>query len=276
MIVFNNVSKQFFNDTYGVKDVSLEIDPGELVVITGQTGSGKTTLMRLLTRESSPSEGEITFEEQSLNDLPPSLIPHHRRRVGVIFQDYRLLPESNVWENVALPLLIANKPESEIEDRVTDLLELVGLEEKAELFPRELSGGEAQRVGIARALATAPPVIFADEPTGNLDQETAKKIVGLLQKIHKLGTTVLIATHDVTVLKELSGARNLELKDGQLIKDTGDKKPKKKKKKEEKEPEPVEPTEEPEEVEIENLDDDDQKDNKKEAKQDKKKDKQKK
>ncbi len=231
MIVFEKVSKKFFNDTYGVKEVSFGIDSGEFVLITGPTGSGKTTLMRLITREYSPEEGKITFDGDPLDEIKDSSLPLHRRRIGVVFQDYRLLPEANVWENVALPLFISGKSQDQIEERVTDLLQLVKLEDKAELFPRELSGGEAQRVSIARALATAPPVLFADEPTGNLDKESSLSIMKLLKKINELGTTVLISTHDVVVLDDLSKVRRIELKKGELILDTKPKKVKTTKKK---------------------------------------------
>lgn len=236
MIVFDKVSKQFFNDSFGVKEVSFEIEPGELVLITGPTGAGKTTLMRLLTKEYDPSEGEIIFNDTPLATIKRSKIPLHRRKIGVVFQDYRLLPESNVWENMALPLMIAGKSSNQIEKRVTDLLKLVKLESKADLFPREISGGEAQRVSIARALATAPTILFADEPTGNLDQETSKNIAKLLKKINELGTTVLVSTHDAIVLKELEEAHHLELENGELVADINPKKkePKENKKKKKK------------------------------------------
>ncbi|MBU1967488.1 ATP-binding cassette domain-containing protein [Patescibacteria group bacterium] len=220
MIVFDKVSKKFFNDTFGVREVSFAIDEGELVLITGPTGSGKTTIMRLITKEYLPTEGQIIFNDIDLEKIKPSLLPKHRRKIGVIFQDYRLLPESNVWENVALPLFIVGKSQQKIEERVTDLLRLVHLENKADLFPRELSGGEAQRVGIARALATAPAVIFADEPTGNLDKDATRSIIRLLKKINELGTTVLLATHDVVVLNDLKDVRTIELNNGELVSDS--------------------------------------------------------
>lgn len=221
MIIFESVTKRFGNDDPpAVEDVSFVIEPGELVVITGHSGSGKTTLMRLLTREYKPTSGEVYFEDQALSELHPNQVHHHRRRIGVIFQDYKLLPELNIWENIALPLNIIGKKETEIEERVTDLLRLVDLEPKAFLFPSQLSGGEAQRVSIARALATGPGVIFADEPTGNLDPDTTQVIAKLLQKIHALGTTVLLTTHDVSVLDLVKGERVLTLEKGKLIKDS--------------------------------------------------------
>lgn len=223
MIIFDQVSKQFFNDTFGLKNVSFKIDPQEMVLITGPTGSGKTTLMRLITKEYLPTQGDIVVNEQLLSEIKNKKLPFYRREIGVVFQDYRLLPEANVWENIALPLFIAGQKENKIAERITDLLKLVKLEEKADLFPKELSGGEAQRVSIARALATAPPILIADEPTGNLDRDTSLEIIKLLQKINELGTTVLLSTHDVVVLDKLSEIRRLELKDGELLKDTDQK-----------------------------------------------------
>lgn len=220
MIRFDKVTKQFTQDAYGVTDITFEIEPGEFVVLTGKSGAGKTTLMRLMTKEYVPSAGDIIFEDTNLNDISYGNVHLLRRRIGVVFQDYRLLPELNVWENIALPLSISGQPLAEIEERVTDLLRLINLPQKAYLFPSQLSGGEAQRVSIARALAVGPSVIFADEPTGNLDQETSESIARLLKKINQLGTTVFFATHDISVLELFKKDRHLHLENGKLVHDT--------------------------------------------------------
>ena len=211
MIVFSSITKSFDGSKTAIVDLSLEINEGDLVVITGPSGAGKTTLMKLLIKEYSPSSGEITFDDQALSQLKKSEIPALRRKIGVVFQDYKLIEDMNVWENIALPLYISKQSDSEIESRVTDLLNLVGLADKAMQFPRQLSGGEAQRVSIARALSTAPKVIFADEPTGNLDSEASIKITKLLRKINELGTTLLFATHDQLVLDELDREKVIHL-----------------------------------------------------------------
>ncbi|HEX7017400.1 MAG TPA: ATP-binding cassette domain-containing protein [Patescibacteria group bacterium] len=224
MIIFNSVSKHFGPDTQpALEDVSFDIQPGELVLVTGRSGSGKTTLMKLMTKEYLPTAGEITIDDTPLSAVKSAQAYQIRRKIGVVFQDYRLLPELTVWENIALALSIIHTDEQEIEQRVADLLELTGLSEKAFLFPQQLSGGEAQRVSIARALSTAPKVIFADEPTGNLDEETSKSIVQLLQKINELGTTLLVTTHDVMVKEMLKGERNMILDRGKLVEDSGQK-----------------------------------------------------
>lgn len=220
MIKFDQVTKQFSDNSYALKEVSFDITPGEFILLTGPSGSGKTTIMRLLTKEYTPSNGEIVFEETPLSQLNRSKIHLHRRKIGVVFQDYKLLTELNVWENIALALNIIGKSEDEIETRVTDLLRLVNLTEKAFLFPSQLSGGEAQRVSIARALATGPSVIFADEPTGNLDPDTSLSIARLLKKINELGTTVLFATHDISVLHALPDERHFHLNQGTLEEDS--------------------------------------------------------
>lgn len=220
MIVFSSVSKQFLPDTFALQDISVEINPGELVLFTGPSGSGKTTFMKLLTKEYLPTDGQILFHNVDLNDIPNSKIHEHRRKIGVVFQDYNLIPELNVWENIALPLSIIGKAEAEIEERVTDLLELVSLTDKAFFFPKQLSGGEAQRISIARALSTAPGVIFADEPTGNLDKVNSQQIARLLTKINELGTTVLFSTHDHDVIDVLKNFRHIVLEGGKLVSDT--------------------------------------------------------
>ncbi len=224
MLTFDQVTKQFTAESFGVSDISFEIGPGEFVFVTGPSGSGKTTLMRLLTKEYTPTTGDIIFENLTVNNLRSSQVHQLRRKIGVVFQDYRLLSELNVWENVALPLYIIGKKQVEIEERVTDLLKLVELTDKALLFPSQLSGGEAQRISIARALATGPSIIFADEPTGNLDAENSMRIAKLLHKINELGTTILFATHDGDVLAEFKNSRILHLEKGKLIKDGGKKK----------------------------------------------------
>jgi len=220
MIVFQNVTKHFGTD-FAVTELDFSIQPGELVVITGPSGSGKTTLMRLLTREYRPNSGEIIFDDLPLTKLSSGKVHLHRRKIGVVFQDYKLLAELNVWENIALALSIIGTTQAEIERRVTDLLELVGLTEKAFLFPNQLSGGEAQRVSIARALSTAPKVIFADEPTGNLDPQNAQSVIKLLKKINDLGTTVLITTHNPEVKTWLDTDREMHLEGGKIVSDTG-------------------------------------------------------
>ena len=220
MITFSGVTKRFGDGTVALDNVSFHIEPGELVVITGPSGSGKTMVMRLLIRDFLPTDGEIRYKGESLTDMPAGQVPFHRRKIGVVFQDYRLLSEFNVWENIALPLSILGKAETEIESRVTDLLSLVSLSERALAFPKQLSGGEAQRVSIARALAMGPSVIFADEPTGNLDKKASLSIVKLLQQINSLGTTVILATHDVTLLEYLENERQLDLDHGKLVHDS--------------------------------------------------------
>lgn len=222
-IIFDAVTKQFGPDSMALAAVSFVIDAGELVLITGPSGSGKTTLMRLLIREYTPESGEVYWGDQALSELRSGQVPYHRRQIGVVFQDYKLLPELNIWENIALPLSIIGKDQEETESRVTDLLKLVGLVDKAYAFPSQLSGGEAQRVSIARALATGPSVIFADEPTGNLDPVASLEIVRLLRQINKLGTTVILATHDSVVLEFLKDERRIALAKGNLEKDSAPK-----------------------------------------------------
>lgn len=221
MITFSSVTKDFGSGSPALADLSFHVEKGEFVFLTGASGSGKTTLLRVLTREYKPTSGDVEFNGQLLSKLRGAQIHHHRRSIGVVFQDYRLLPELNVWENIALSLEIANRKQAEIEERVTDLLQLIQLTDKAYNFPAQLSGGEAQRVSIARALATAPFVLLADEPTGNLDPQTTLMIAQLFNKIHQMGTTVFFATHDLSILEAIPH-RRIHLDKGRLMSDSKD------------------------------------------------------
>jgi cell division transport system ATP-binding protein len=218
MIVFEHVTKQF-NETTAIDDVSFTINPGEFVFMLGPSGAGKTTLGRLLTKQLEITSGEIQVGEFKLSDMKRKEFPTLRQQIGVVFQDYKLLPDRTAAENIALALEIAGKSDAAVEKTVEELLRVVGLEGKGNLFPHQLSGGEAQRVVIARALATDPAVLFADEPTGNLDEENGWKIVELLDRINKHGTTVIMATHDERVVKRLV-KRVIRIKEGKIISDT--------------------------------------------------------
>jgi len=224
MIRFESVSKVFPNGYVGLDEVTFNVEPETLTYIIGESGAGKTTLLRLLIQEITPTSGEIFFANEPLSRLSHSHLPYLRRKIGVVFQDYKLIPERTIEENVSLVLEILGVPRSEHRQRIIDVLDVVGLEDKLQLFPVQLSGGELQRVSIARALAATPQVLFADEPTGNLDPETSKGIAELLQKITDLGTTVIVSTHDM-VLLEKHPARELHLHQGKLVKDTAVKEP---------------------------------------------------
>lgn len=229
MVRFSQVTKVFANGYIGLEDVSFAVEPGSLLYITGESGAGKTTLMRLLIREFEPTSGDIFLGEDNILHLPRKHIPYHRRRVGVVFQDYQLIPDRTIFENVALILEIMGTPGPQIQQRVSDVLEIVGLPDKGKLFPVQLSGGELQRAAIARALVTAPEVLFADEPTGNLDAETGSGVMSLLKKIQELGTTVLVATHDPAIMKNFT-APFIRLHEGKLVEETVTKSAKKTKK----------------------------------------------
>lgn len=235
MIYLQNVTKVFGTGATGLADIDLEIEKGEFVFLVGKTGSGKTTLLKLLIRETLPTTGDIRIGEWDIVGLPEKDIPLLRKKVGVIFQDLKLLMDRTIAENILLPLQVAGRQGIEAGNRVDELLEEVGMIAHKEKFPIQLSGGELQRVAIARALALSPEILLADEPTGNLDEQTAFEIVDLLSRINSHGTTIIMATHNMDIVKKLHH-RVVGLEGGKKIGDTkkqekkeeGDKKEEKK------------------------------------------------
>lgn len=220
MIVLNKVTKEYGSHR-ALDEVTFSIDPGEFVFILGPSGAGKTTIRKLLIKELELTSGEITVGDYHLSSMSSKEIPSLRRQMGIVFQDYKLLPDRTGAENVALALEIAGKPDVVIKKTVPKLLDLVGLPSKGNLFPTQLSGGEAQRIVIARALASDPAVLFADEPTGNLDRENSVVILELLKKINHHGTAVVMATHDTEIVERMKGTRMIYLDDGKVMKDSG-------------------------------------------------------
>lgn len=219
MITFENVTKIYAGQTRpALRDVSLDIDAGEFVFLVGASGSGKSTFLRLILREYKPTSGSIYVAGHDLGRLPAWRIPRLRRQVGTVFQDFRLLPGKTVYENVAFALQVIGKPTREIREIVPETLDLVGLADKSGRLTDELSGGEQQRVALARAFVNRPPILIADEPTGNLDPTTSVGIMKLLDRINKTGTTVIMATHDSTIVDQMR-KRVVELSDGALVRD---------------------------------------------------------
>jgi cell division transport system ATP-binding protein len=222
MIYLNNVTKQFNAGDVALEDISFTVDPGEFVFIVGPSGSGKTTLFRLLIREMTPTSGSIRIGEWDIVHLPKQHIPHLRKKIGVVFQDLKLLKERTIFENVYFPLEVAGIDEKQARARVEEILEQVGIRQHRNKFPIQISGGELQRAAIARALAFSPEILLADEPTGNLDDATTWEIVKLLQDINAAGTTILMATHDTGIVERLE-KRVIKLENGKLVKDTAKK-----------------------------------------------------
>ena len=218
MIRFENVTKDFAGNDVAVENVSLSIHAGEFVSIVGHSGAGKTTLIRLLLGEIKPTSGNIWFDDFDVDALKSWHIPAYRRRIGVVFQDFRLLPNKTAFENVAFAMEAAGKTDEEIVSDVPHALELVGLGHKARSFPSEMSGGERQRLAIARAIINQPEVILADEPTGNLDPSSTYEIVEILKKINDLGTTVILTTHNKGIIDAL-GKRVITIEKGKVVKD---------------------------------------------------------
>ena len=221
MIRFSNVSKTYDNGTQALKNVDLEIADGEFVFIVGASGAGKSTLIKLLLREEVPSSGAIEVNGYTVNRLKRRQIPGFRRSLGVVFQDFRLIPTMNVYDNVAFALRVTNVSTRDIRRRVPYILSLVGLASKARCKMNELSGGEQQRVALARALANNPKLIIADEPTGNIDPELSYEIVDLLNEINKVGTTVVMVTHEHDLVAQFNH-RVITIDDGSVVRDDAD------------------------------------------------------
>ncbi len=219
MIQFESVTKKYPNGHVALEDINLKIEDGEFVFLVGPSGAGKTSLLRLFTREIWPSAGRILFNEEDILKIPSSKIPYLRRKIGTIFQDFKLLLTRTIFENVAVPLEVISKSEKEIEETVSGVLEKVGLLEKADMFPAQLSGGEIQRTAIARAIVSKPSVLLADEPTGDLDPKTALSIVKLLEKINDEDkTTIIMATHNAQIVDHFK-KRVVFLKNGKIERD---------------------------------------------------------
>lgn len=218
MLRFYGVSKEYPNGIRALEDINLHVRKGEFVFLVGPTGAGKTTLLKLIFREELPTRGQVIFNGRNIARLRPREVPYLRRRIGIVFQDFRLLPTKTVYENVAFALEVTGAPGREIRRRVPEALRLVGLEEKMCAFPAQLSGGEQQRVGIARAIVNSPTLLVADEPTGNLDPHTSREIMDLFCRINAAGTTVVVATHAWDLVGAL-GKRVVVLEGGRITRD---------------------------------------------------------
>ncbi len=218
MIYFDKVSKIYSPTSIALEDVSFSIAPQEFLSIVGQSGAGKSTLLKLLLAEERPTSGKVFFESNDVHEVSRRDLPALRRRIGIVFQDYRLIPGKTAYENISFAMEASGKSEEDIKHDVPQVLEIVGLMDKAWHFPNELSGGEKQRVAIARAVVTRPDLIIADEPTGNLDPLNTLEIVHLLEKINNFGTTVILATHDKEIINSLK-RRVITLEHGKLVRD---------------------------------------------------------
>jgi cell division transport system ATP-binding protein len=218
MIKTERITKTYKDSVVALEDVSVEVGKGEFVFIVGPSGSGKSTFIRLLLKEEEPTRGNIYVAGKNIANLSPWKVPFLRRNIGTVFQDFKLLPDKTVFENVAFALEVIGKPRHVVERRVPEILELVGLGDKLNNYPDELSGGEQQRVSIARAFVNRPLILLADEPTGNLDPSTSVEIMKLLDRINRTGTTVIMATHDNAIVDAMR-RRVVELEKGQVIRD---------------------------------------------------------
>jgi len=219
VINFDGVSKQCKNSNQPALDgINLNIEQGEFVFLVGQSGSGKSSLLRLLLKEEKPTSGTVTVDGINVAKLPNRKVPAFRRTMGIVFQDFRLLPGKTVFDNVAFGMEVIGKSKKEIKQRIPAILDLVGLDEKAHRLPSELSGGEQQRVALARAFVNQPKLLLADEPTGNLDPSTSVGIMKLLDRINRTGTTIVMATHDVAIVDQMR-KRIVQMENGKIIRD---------------------------------------------------------
>ena len=218
MISFQNITKIYGEDEVALDGVSFDIDEGEFVSLVGKSGAGKTTLLRFLLREDTPTKGRVLFQGRNVQDLRGNELPELRRKIGVVFQDYKLLPQKTAYENIAYVMEMMGAEEEDIKRDVSEVLEIVGLVDRADHLPVQLSGGEQQRVAVARALIHRPQVIVADEPTGNLDPYHSSDIIRLFQRINELDTTVILATHNREIINKL-GKRVITLEDGKVVRD---------------------------------------------------------
>ena len=219
MIEFQNVSKTYPNGTHALQNVSLSIDKGEFVFIVGNSGAGKSTMVHLLTCEDVPTRGDVIVDGQNTKQLSRRQIPKYRRRIGIVFQDFRLIPNLNVYDNIAFSLRVVGRRRKEIKRRVARAMELVGLSHKAKAYPDQLSGGEQQRVAVARAIVNNPTLIIADEPTGNVDPSLSLEIMEMLLRINRMGITVVVVTHEQHLVDRMD-QRVIRIEKGRVVTDT--------------------------------------------------------
>lgn len=221
MLEVKNIKKSF-GSSVAIDDISFSVNDGEFVFLTGPSGAGKTTLLRIILRDLTPDSGEILLDNEDILKLPNKKIHKLRQNIGTVFQDFKVLHERTIEENISVALAVCGVKESEWDGRVNNVLELVGLKSKKKVFPSQLSGGELQRVSLARALVVNPMLILADEPTGNLDWKTADEIMDLFEKINKEGKTILVSTHHKGIVDKMK-KRTIEIEDGKVVKDSGNK-----------------------------------------------------
>jgi len=214
----SEVSKVYENGSSALNNINIDIEKGEFVFLVGSSGAGKSTFIKMIFREVLPSKGQLIINGRNIMTMKEEEVPYLRRGLGIVFQDYRLLPDKNVYENVAFAMQVIEAPRREMQKRVNSVLELVGLRDKLKSLPSQLSGGEQQRVAIARAIVNSPMVVIADEPTGNLDPDTSWEIMKIFERINKSGTTIVMATHDKTIVDAMK-KRVIAIEDGCIIRD---------------------------------------------------------